>query len=137
MSKKELEAYKKRVFPDRYDDDEGGDEGGAGDMTPPAVYEEKGKLCRHQQEDFLKQFGSVLAQDRQKPEGEHGNPLAAHPILSQYQIFDGADPKVSVVPSSNEDAALNYLEYQLDYQARKELGNAKRRKFNPSPGMGR
>lgn len=145
MPKNDLENYRKRSLKalddpisapaKEEDDDEGGS--GSGDMTPLSVYEEKGKLCRHQQEEFLKKFASVIAQDRQKPEGDHGNPLAAHPILTQYQIFDGADPKVAVLPSANEDAALNYLEYQLEYQARKELGNAKRRKFNPSPGPGR
>ena len=138
MAKKDFEDYQKRIRQSlqgqkQDEGDEGGDSG-TGDMTPPSVYEEKGKICRHQQEDFLKKFASVIAQDRQRPEGDHGNPLAAHPILSQYQIFDGADPKVAVLPSMNEDAALNYLEYQLDYQDRKELSNAKRRKFNPSPG---
>lgn len=112
-----------------------GGDGGSGDLTPPSVYEEKALLTRHEiEKQVLSKYGAVIAQDRKRPEGgDYSNGLAAHPILSKFQAFDGIDPKVAIVPGMSEDAAAKYLEYQLDYQARNELSNAKRRKFNPSP----
>ena len=99
----------------------------------------KRQRCLEKQRQALAKFGTVLSEFKEKPDfdpGEYYNdPLLAHPILSQFPIFDGADPKLNTLPYLNPDGIEHYLEYRLDRELRLKLENAKRKQstFNPRP----